>query len=185
MTKINLRPWREEKAKLRQKRFLLSVSFSALMAVLIIFLGGYYLDTMKDRQVDRNNYIKGEISKLDKQIAEIKALELKRSRLLDRLNAIQELQGSRPLIVRNFDELVRVLPDGAYYNSLSRKGQKVSISGIAEDNLDISTLMRNLENSVWFGESSLSTVNSSQSNGKRFDLLVNIAKPKADMVGGE
>lgn len=185
MATINLRPWREERAQQRQKEFTLNALGAAIFAVLIVFLVGFYFDTMRDRQLDRNDYLRTEASKLDKQIAEIKDLKLKRERLLERLNAIQELQGSRPLIVRNFDELVRVLPDGAYYSSLSRKGDMVSVSGLANDNLDVSTLMRNINHSIWFGEPQLSKVDSSSGVENKFNLSVGILKPATEKAGGQ
>lgn len=183
MATINLRPWREERAQKRQKDFALNALVCAVCAGLIVFLVGYYFDTMKERQNQRNSFLKTETAKLDKQITEIKELRLKRERLLERLNAIQQLQGSRPLIVRNFDELVRVLPDGAYYNSLARKGDKISVNGTADENLDVSTLMRNLNESIWFGEPQLSNVNSKGSN-KTFQLTVSVSKPKAEELEG-
>ena len=89
------------------------------------------------------------------------------------------------MIVRNFDELVRVLPDGAYYNALSRKGNSVSISGLASDNLDVSTLMRNIDQSLWFGEPQLSKVDSSSGVEKRFNLSVVVVKPAAEKTEGQ
>ncbi|WP_420599928.1 PilN domain-containing protein [Neptuniibacter sp.] len=184
MATINLRPWREEQSSLRQKQFGANVIGSIVFAVIVVFLVGYYFDEMKNRQNERNDYLKVETAKLDKQIKEIKDLKLKRERLLERLNAIQQLQGSRPLIVRNFDELVRVLPDRAYYNSLSRKGDKVSISGSADENLDVSSLMRNLNQSIWFGEPQLSRVDS-KGTKKTFSLSVGVVKPKAEELEGK
>ena len=178
MAKINLRPWREEKAKLRQKSFAANVMGAGLFAVIIVLGVGYYFDAMKERQITRNNYLKAETAKLDRKIAEIKELNAKRERLLERLKAIQELQGTRPLIVRNFDELVRVLPDGLFYTSLSRKGARVSLSGKASDNLEVSSLMRNLDGSIWFGEPSLSNVNTEAVGQKAFKLSVGVTKPK-------
>ncbi|MGI1669519.1 MAG: PilN domain-containing protein [Neptuniibacter sp.] len=185
MATINLRPWREERAQQRQKEFVFNMLGSAVFAVLVVFFVGYYFDAMRDRQVDRNDFLRAETSKLDKQIAEIKDLKLKRERLLERLNAIQELQGSRPLIVRNFDELVRVLPDGAYYKTVSRKAEVVSISGLSNDNLDVSTLMRNLDQSKWFGEPQLSKVDSSNGVERKFNLSVGIVKPAAEGAEGK
>ena len=189
MAKINLRPWREEQAKLRQKNFAANVMGVALFAVIIVLGIGYYFDAMKERQITRNNYLKTETAKLDRKIAEIKELKAKRERLLERLKAIQELQGTRPLIVRNFDELVRVLPDGLYYTSLSRKGERVALSGAASDNLEVSSLMRNLDSSIWFGEPSLSNVNTAAVGQKAFNLSVGVTKPKLsdgkDKKGGQ
>jgi len=182
MATINLRPWREERARERQKKFAANLLGTAIFAALVVFGVGYYFDLMKERQIERNNYLKSETSKLDKQIAEIKELKEKRARLLERLIAIQELQGSRPLIVRNFDELVRVLPDGAHYASLNRTGEIIAVSGLAKDKLDVSSLMRNLDHSIWFGEPNLRSVGKSGESLNSFNLSVPLAKPKEEQA---
>ena len=178
MAIINLRPWREERAEERKKNFSMNLLGAALFAVLIVFAVGFYFDVMKDRQNDRNSYLKAETAKLDRDLAAIKELKEKRAKLLERLNAIQDLQGSRPLIVRNFDELVRVMPDGIHYSSLSRQGSSVIIAGLAQDNLDVSSFMRNLDNSIWFGEPNLSGVGKGKDELNTFNLAVPVAKPK-------
>ena len=180
MAKINLRPWREELAQKRKNAFVVNLVASAICAALIVLGVGFYFDMMKDRQNVRNAYLRDETSKLDRKISEIRKLKEKRARLLERLNAIQELQGTRPLIVRNFDELVKVLPDGAYYSSLTRNGDKVAVSGLAQDNTDVSMLMRNLDDSIWFGEPGLSRVTKAGEERNTFNLSVLLTKPKAE-----
>lgn len=180
MAKINLRPWREELAQERQKQFSMNLLGAALFAALIVFAVGFYFDEMKSRQLDRNNYLKVETAKLDAQIAQIRELKAKKDALLQRLNTIQNLQSSRPVIVRNFDELVRVLPDGVHYSSLSRNETSVSIKGLAVEKLDVSTLMRNLDQSIWFGEPSLSSVGLVQRDSNNFNLNVPVVLPKVE-----
>lgn len=181
MATINLRPWREELAKERQKQFSTNLLVSAVFAAFIVLVIGYYFSMMKDRQNVRNNYLQVETAKLDRKIKEIEKLKEQRARLFERLKAIQELQGSRPLIVRNFDELVRVMPDGLYYQSLARTGNNVHISGLAEDNTDVSSLMRNLNESIWFGEPNLSGVGKTDTGLNSFDLSVPVTKPKEEI----
>ena len=135
-----------------------------------------------DRQRARNAYLTQEITKLDQKLEEIRELKRQRERLLERLNAIQELQGNRPIIVRNFDEMVRVLPDGIHYSSLTRTGEAINVDGLAAVNEDVSQLMRNLNASIWFGEPNLSRVNA-QNTQRSFNLRVPLAKPKAEEAG--
>ena len=181
MAKINLRAWREEQTVERQRQFIVNIIAAAFLAAVLVFLIGFYFDFQTDRQKTRNNYLKQEIAQLDVQLKEIKDLKAKRARLLDRLNAIQELQGSRPLIVRNFDEMVRVQPDGIYYLSLTRQGDTINLVGRAEKSDDVSSLMRRIYASVWFGEPNLSTV-TTDSGQKKFNLSVPIIKPKLEEV---
>ncbi|MBP0049924.1 PilN domain-containing protein [Marinobacterium sp. AK62] len=179
MARINLRPWREERNERLQKRFIGNLVASAVLGGLVVLGVSYYYDMQMDRQNDRNDYLKTEIAKLDRKIKEINELRAKRERLLERLNAIQQLQGNRPVIVRNFDELVRVLPDGIHYNSLIRRGESITVDGMSEDNNEISELMRRLDASIWFGEPDLSRVD--RSDGlKRFNMKVSMTKPDAE-----
>ncbi len=194
MAKINLRPWREERAAARQKDFVTSLIASAMCAAALVLLMGYYYDMQMDRQNTRNGFLKSNISKLDERIKEIEELKRQRERLLERLNAIQELQGNRPIIVRNFDELVRVLPDGLHYDFLERKeagGDSIQIKGLAAENKDVSELMRRLDSSIWFGEPNLSKVSALSGSVagskslplvdiRAFDLSVVMTKPKAE-----
>lgn len=200
MAKINLRPWREERAAARQKDFVTNLIASAICAAALVLMMGYYYDVQMDRQNARNGFLKSSISKLDERIKEIEELKRQRERLLERLNAIQELQGNRPIIVRNFDELVRVLPDGLHYDFLERKEagfediknmDAIKIRGLAVQNKDVSELMRRLDRSIWFGEPNLSSVGAlgSAAAGSKtlalagiraFDLSVILTKPKAE-----
>lgn len=179
MALINLRPWREARKAAQQKQFVTNVLVTAIFAAVTILGVGYYVDMQIERQETRNRYLQAEIAKLDILRKEIQELDTKRARLLDRLQAIHELQGNRPVIVRNFDELVRVLPDGIHYTSLTRRESAVSVTGLAKDNTLVSTLMRNLDQSDWFGEPNLSQVDS-QEGMKNFRLTVNVEKPGAE-----
>lgn len=192
MAKINLRPWREERSAARQKQFITNVLAACLVGAAVVFVAGTYYDIQMDRQGQRNTYLHGKITDLDAKLKEIEELKAQRERLLARLNAIQELQGNRPIIVRNFDELVRVLPDSINYTAVERKesgfketglkGDTLRIEGIVAQNKDVSELMRNMDNSIWFGEPDLAKVGdiNSQAGVPSFDLRVLLAKPKAE-----
>src|SRR5690606_19799656 len=99
-----------------------------------------------------------QIANLDREIAEIRNLQQQKRELTARMEVIQNLQGKRPVIVRLFDELVRTLPDGVYYNSITSDETSVSIQGIAESNSRVSALMRALDDSEWFADSNLRQV---------------------------
>ncbi|MEH6625595.1 MAG: PilN domain-containing protein [Motiliproteus sp.] len=178
-TLINLRPWREDRRKERQQTFVAGSLLVALLAGAIVFATGFYIESQTDRQVKRNNFVRQEITKLDSKIKEIKELKEQRARLLERLEAIQELQGNRPVIVRVFDELVRVLPEDLHYSLLSRINDVLTVNGRANANKDVSRLMRSLDRSPWFREPSLSNVG--RGDGfKSFNMKVSLSKPKPE-----
>src|SRR5262245_43179894 len=142
MANINLLPWREWERERKKNEFLTRIGGVVLVGVLAVLLGGWYLDNSVEHQNARNQFLTDRIAELDQQIAEIRDLRAKRDQLLARMRVIQELQGNRPVIVRVFDELVRTLAKGVYFTTLDMKGSTLSVSGTAESNNRISSLMR-------------------------------------------
>lgn len=182
MAHINLLPWREERRQEQKKEFLMILGAVAAVGVLLVLLVGQVYNGMIDHQRSRNNYLQGNIDELNRQVKEIAELDKKRRELIDRMKVIQELQGNRPIIVRLFDELVRTLPDGVYYETLNRTDGKVDIRGVAESNNRVSSLMRNFDRSGWFDKPNLTAVKAFPEFGEqasRFQLSVMISTPAA------
>lgn len=158
MAKINLLPWRQELRKKRQQEFVAILLAVAGIAVGIVLFAHMALSKQVSDQLERNTFIRAEISTLDTQIKEIDELQKRREELLARMKVIQDLQGHRPVIVRVFDEFVRTMPDGVYFRTIQRTGDVFSIVGVAESANQVSALMRNLEASQWFKSPVLSKV---------------------------
>ena len=181
MAHINLLPWREWERERRKNEFLVGMGTAVVLGLLIVFIGGWYLDSSIDGQNARNQFITDKIAVLDQQIAEIHDLREKREQLLARMRVIQELQGNRPVIVRVFDELVRTLAKGVYFTSLRLDGHVLSVDGVAESNNRISSEMRNLEASDWFKEPNLKGIKENSAAGAQasnFQLTVVQTSPK-------
>ena len=117
---------------------------------------------------------------LDAQVAEINQLREQKEEIRTRMNVITDLQGTRPVIVRIFDEMVRTLPEGVFYEEVQRTEDIIAIEGIAESYARITELMRNLDESEWFEATDLSefsVVESSESPlsaSISFSLTLNI-----------
>ena len=158
MAKINLLPWREQLREERKQQFLVALGGVFILGALLVLAGDRYLNTQIENQIARNNFIQQEISALDGRIREIAELKEKRGQLLERMKIIQDLQGNRPIIAHVFDEIVRTIPDGVYLTALKMVGKEITISGVAESNNRVSTLMRNLDASDWLALPLLSGV---------------------------
>ncbi|WP_372926007.1 PilN domain-containing protein [Marinobacter sp.] len=183
MAKINLRPWREELRAEKQKQFVVMILGAAIIAGGLAFLWKTDMDNRIAYQESRNAYIETATKQLDKQIREIEDLKRKRDELLSRMQVIQDLQGKRPVIVRVFDELVRTLPDGLYYTSLKKTGERVEIVGMSESNSRISSLMRRFEQSDWFNDPNLSNVaaaDNTRAGYSQFNLSVQQQTPEPE-----
>lgn len=158
MANINLLPWREKLREERKQQFLVTLGIVAGVAALVLFAGDRYMNSRIDNQTALNDYLSQQIAGLDREIAEIRQLQEQKAALTERMTVIQDLQGRRPVIVRLFDELVRTLPEGVYYNTITRVGDNISLEGVAESNRHVSTLMRGLEDSSWFANPDLRQV---------------------------
>ncbi len=172
MSNINLLPWRDEYRQEKKREFFSILVLLAIVAGLVVFLWFTYTNSQIDGQKERNSLLQAEIAQLESQVREIEMLRKRREQLEARINIIQDLQFKRPLIVRYFDEFVRAVPEGLYFSSLDRKGDKFSIKGVTESNNRVSTLMRNLDRSDWFEAPNLKNV-----IADKFDLSVDAVSP--------
>jgi len=181
MPRINLLPWREERRQERQKQFLTALAASFIVAIAVFYSFLIYQDGLIDDQNQRNAFLQKEILVLNSQIAEIKALETERARLLARMNVIQELQISRPKVVKVLDALVRTLPDGIHLEKLTRTGDLITVSGIAQSNARVSVFMRQLDENPELTESTLSVIQRTSTNDdaiRKFSLSIGESKVK-------
>jgi type IV pilus assembly protein PilN len=147
MIRINLLPHRELKRKVRQRQI-------AILAGLVSFLGiavvwGIYsmIAGEIEYQNGRNQYLNDQIAILDKEIVEIKEIKARTKELLSRKQIVETLQHSRSEVVHLLDQLVRLLPDGVYLQSIKQVNHDINLVGHAQSNAWISVLMRNLESS--------------------------------------
>ncbi|WP_251358227.1 PilN domain-containing protein [Kangiella sp. TOML190] len=148
MALINLLDWREEARQQRQKEFFITLGLMALLAVAIMALVYWIMNNKIAGQEERNQYLTTEIRQLDRQIKEIDEIEKKLAELEQQMEVIQNLQRSRPEVVRLFDELVRSVPEGIHLNSLERKNdQNLTFVGRGETNTRISEFMRKMNSS--------------------------------------
>ena len=167
MARINLLPHREERRKRARKHFFVIAGGTALLgALIVVAMHGFYAAKI-DTQAERNRFLKSEVAKLDKEIAEINKLKDEIQALLARKQVIETLQADRAQTVHLLDELVRQMPEGVYLKSVTQKGLSVNLLGYAQSNARVSTLMRNIESSPWLANPSLVEVKASTVEKRR------------------
>jgi len=145
--RVNLLPHREEKRQALRQQFYALSGLVAVLAAFIWFVGYSFINNLIERQVEKNNFLKSEITVLDKQIEEIKKLKEQTESLLQRKQVIESLQANRTETVHLFNELAKQLPSGVYLKSIKQQGQKIMLIGYAQSNARVSTLMHNLDES--------------------------------------
>ena len=149
MIRINLLPHREEKRKAKRQQFYGLLGMVSVLAGLIVFLAYSIISGYISAQEGKNEFLKKEIAVLDKQIDQIKRLKEQTQSLLARKQIIESLQRDRAEAVRLLGEMVKQMPEGVYIRSMKQDGVKISLSGYAQSNARVSTLMRNIEASPW------------------------------------
>jgi type IV pilus assembly protein PilN len=144
MIRVNLLPHREEARKRRQQQFGVLFGLSAVLGLLVAAAVWLFLDQQVSQQQANVAYMKGEISKLDKQIEEIRKIREETASLLAKKQVVESLQSNRSEPVQLLDQLLRQLPEGVYLKAIKQAGPKVNVVGYAQSNARVSTLMRNL-----------------------------------------
>ena len=188
MARINLLPWRAERRKLRQKDFLGMLALAVAVGVLASFLVVSWYSGRISSQNARNEFLKGEIAKVDIQIKEIEELDKKKNKLLARKEVIEQLQANRSQMVHLFDSLVRTIPDGVSLTSIKQEGDILTLGGRSQSNARVSTYMRNLESSGWMTNPDLNIIEAKEGNPGlpyEFNLKVKLANPNAPKEGEE
>lgn len=147
--RINLLPHRAERRARERRHFATLAGLTGVLALAIVGMTHVFFSNLLQTQLDRNVFLKGEIAKLDKEIAEIKKLKDEIQALLARKTVIETLQRDRAQTVYLLDQLVRQMPEGVYLKSVKQRGLGVSLAGYAQSNARVSTLMRNIESSPW------------------------------------
>ncbi len=165
MIRINLLPYREMRRAARFRQFAVMLGGVALIGIGIIILGYMTLEARIYAQQARDEYLKAQIAKLDKDIADIKDLKQQTKDLLARKQVVETLQSDRSDAVHLLDQLVRLLPEGVYLKSIDQNGDMVHLQGYAQSSARVSTLMRNLDSSPWLANATLIEVKAANIQG--------------------
>jgi type IV pilus assembly protein PilN len=171
-TRINLLPHREERRKASRKHFAVVAAMTAVLGgAIVLLVHGYYAAKVNE-QASRNDFLKKETAKLDKDIEEIKKLKDEIAALLSRKQVIETLQADRAQTVYLLDQLVRQLPEGVYLRSIVQKGPRITLIGYAQSNARVSTLMRNIDSSQWLESPKLNEIKATTVGSKRVSEFI-------------
>lgn len=183
MYSLNLLPWRQQRRRDRQRKFVAILGLTAIGAFLLVLLASWWMGLQVSGQESRNLTLQNEIRKLDVQITEIENLEQERANLLSRKAVIEELQVSRTLMVHLFDQLSRTVPEGLRLTKVAQQGQTLTIHGMTQSNARVSTYLRSLEGSDWLHSPELIIIQFDENDGTpdqpyEFRISARLASPE-------
>lgn len=167
MSNINLLPWRQQLRDRQRNLFYKVLGTVVVVAVGISALGYMGVDYARSQQEAQASYLKSEIQKVDQELTEIAKLKTKKQELIDRMNAIDSLQQSRNIAVHLYSDLPTLTATGLYLNTMGFNKQQVTIKGLAESNPRVSSMLRNIDNSKWLGNGSITQTKAEIRDGKK------------------
>lgn len=150
IARINLLPWRQRRLDRQRRVFLAQLGIVAAGSAFLVCLIAVVLDSRTGSQAARNEFLLECIDDLERRIDEIEVVRRRGDETLERVRMLSGLQRDRTNTVRIFDELARTIAPGVHYTSLVKRGMHITALGLARSNNDISTLMRNIQESERF-----------------------------------
>jgi type IV pilus assembly protein PilN len=183
MIRINLLPHREAKRKARQQLLVILVGLAATLALAIGGLLWVVFNTQVENQKGRNQYLNGEIAKLDKQIEEIKKIREETASLLAKKQVVEGLQINRSEPVHLLDQMLRQLPEGLYLKSIRQTDNKINVTGYTQSQARVSAFMRNIEASPYLENPNLIEIRAvtiANQRANEFNLDFFIKREKAE-----
>ena len=186
MIRINLLPWREARRKAQRQHLGVLGGMVAVLGLLIVGAVHLTIAGYISVQSDRNEFLKRENVRLDKEIEEIKKLKTEIAALLARKQIIERLQADRAQAVYLLQELVQQVPDGVYLRSIKQTGLKINLLGYSQSNARVSTLMRNFAASPYLENPELVEIKAATIANKRvsdFNMNVSLKRTQTEEVG--
>ncbi|MBI4743205.1 MAG: PilN domain-containing protein [Betaproteobacteria bacterium] len=181
MIRINLLPHREEKRKARRTQFYTLAALVLVLAALVVLLIYSIWNGYIGEQESKNEFLRKEIAILDARNDQIKRLKEQMQALLARKEVIESLQSDRSEAVHLLGELTKSVPDGVYLKSIKQEGRKVSVTGYAQSNSRVSSLMRNLESSPWMASPQLMEIKAVTVDKRRLNEFVLVFQLKRSL----
>jgi type IV pilus assembly protein PilN len=167
MSNINLLPWRQELRDRARSAYYKVLIITGLIGLAIVICSAFGLDQLKNNEDAKATFLKSEISSVERELQEIKKLKEKKQELIDRMNAIDSLQQSRNIAVHLYSDLPTLTSTGLYLKSMDYKNRTISVRGLAESNPRVSSMLRNVDNSKWLGNSVIVQTKAEVRDGKK------------------
>ncbi|MHB1280128.1 MAG: PilN domain-containing protein [Acidithiobacillus sp.] len=187
MIRINLLPYRE--ARRTQRSQLLVLALIGILLLAALFYYGIYsvFSARVSAEQQKVQYLQGITTQLNKKIASIADLRKKRDELLSREGIITDLQDQRDMVVRLFNTLAQVTPDGIFLTKLQQTGDSITVDGYSQANDQVAAFMRNIEASKIFEKPELNIISKSKLGNEevgQFTLQMSIRTPTATNKSG-
>lgn len=186
---FNLLPWRQERRRRKLKNNKLTLILGAVLGLL---LGGGYYAWQKGTLDDHTKALatlRDSNQKLEPLIQRKKELDKLKILLNNQIDAIEALQANRASVSHMVEKLSNANTQELFLKEFVLNDGAVTISGVAQDDSQISDLMEKLRESVWYQEPELIQIISNKKLGeevKNFTITSQLLLPgkKQTQEGG-
>ena len=128
---------------------------AAALAVVVAAAAWLSLEGAIALESERVAFLKGEIAKLDKDIAEVSSLRDIIIALLARKQIVEVVQADRSISTALLEQLARQRPRGVYFSAVREEGARIFVAGFAASGREVAALLANLDASPLFEQASL------------------------------
>jgi len=135
-----------------------------------------WLAGAEDFEAGRAHYLKNEIAKLDRDIADIQALKEQITAILARKQVVEVVHADRLAQVRLLDQLARERPDGVILKAVRQQGARVNLSGSASSLASLWRFIKNLEAASLLERPELVEVKPADASRIEFDLNIHLRR---------
>jgi type IV pilus assembly protein PilN len=152
MIRINLLPVRAARKKEESQRQVLLFAFG-LIAIVVFGLVFYQArkEVLTDLE-DSNRLLQEEITNLKKIIGQVDEYKKQQALLEKKLEIIQTLKANKVGPVHMLDQIAQRIPEKLWLDSLEEAGGRLTLKGVSINNEVIATFMSKLEESDFFRE---------------------------------
>jgi len=171
---VNLLPWREQRRGRQRRRAAIIAAVLWVSSVGSVGAVWWNLDRDIEYQRSRNQFLTGEISRVEYQLQEVNEIQNRKEALIARMEVIRRLQADRVRLVRAMSELAITIPEGIFFSSLQRSVEGISLTGVAQSSSRISALMERLANAASFDRPELNMINVGDT--QEFELWVSFVR---------
>ncbi|MGY0399024.1 MAG: PilN domain-containing protein [Ostreibacterium sp.] len=181
---FNLLPWREEKRQQRGKQNKVSL-LAALGIGVLIGLGYYAWESQRLNDHEKAfQFVQQKNKILEPQLKEKRELDALKIRLNKQIDSIESLQANRASASHMVEELSQANVQQVFLTKFNLIDGNVNIVGIAENDSQISDLMKRLRESQWYQEPKLLEIVSQPKLGeevKRFSITSKLLLPGSEV----
>lgn len=166
MTQINLLPWREQARQGKKTQFIVILVSFIILTLFLVLIAYFYLDSLISSQKKINDFLQTSLDQENSQLLVLHKKKQEQDAVDKQLHFIFGLRDSSYKAVRLLDELTRVVPDSVLLSKITREGDKITIKGKAQSNLQVTLFLKNIAKSPIFTQPILAEINGQENNSE-------------------